>query len=458
MSRSYHTTRRDVDEAERLSYSDESKRISAIEKLKEDLETKRNTKRQVKGQRNGDFSCPLPTPIELIPIEVRDESEYIHFPVSPEDIRDLLVRMPAGIADGLQQITFCLGAEKTITRKYPWLAEPEKDPYVGRTGDELLPGIYSGWYLGVYRPSYAEVRLNAYVYDPNLSDRSLWECYLRLHMLMTFVHEIGHHYDFTFRIGRGRWRGDKRDNLEIYAESMQHRWLKEYVIPFLQDRYASEIRALNAWMEDRIGIVIPLDLLAGDPRSTAKNGLIRTTSFFDTADAFQTFVTNLSKGKDLREARYEYADDLHMGEKYDLALQILDLLLSQNPNDVASITLKAEIYEHLEQYDQAVRYAEQALSIQNDYTRVYSILADVYEGMKLWDKVLAVTEKTLNLVGQEDILERIHALSDRANAYLEMENFHEAEKIIQQLEDGRKPGHRYAKRLRDKMKAKGSQP
>lgn len=266
MSRSFHTTRRDVDEAGQLSYSDESKRVSAIEKLKEDLETKRNTKRQVRSQRNGDFSCVTPTPIELIPIEVRDQSEFVHYPVSAEDIRDLLARMPAGIADGLRKITLCLDAEQPDPPEKPWLAEPKKDPYVGRYGFELLPGIFYGWCLGSYFPAKAEIRLNSYIYDPKLPDRSLWECYVRLHMLMTFVHEMGHHYDFTFRIGRGRWRGDKTENAEIYAENMQHQWLQDYVIPFLEDKYAVEVNVLKSWIEDQVGIAISLDLLAGDPR------------------------------------------------------------------------------------------------------------------------------------------------------------------------------------------------
>jgi hypothetical protein len=445
-----------VDEAKRLSYSDESERIRAIEKLKEDLETKRTTKRQVRGQRKGNDSGVPPTSIESIPIEFRDESEFVHYPVSPEDIRDLLARMPAGIADGLQKITFCLGAERREDPEEPWLSKPTPDPWVGRYGYELIPGVYQGHCLGTYDPGRKEINLHAYVYDPKLIDHSIWGCYLRLHLLMTFVHEIGHHYDFTFRIGRGRWRGDRSENVEIYAEKMQYQWLNEYVIPYLQDKYASEVQDLNAWMEDRIGIAVPLDLLAGDPRSTAKNGMIRTNSLFDTADAFQTFVTNLSKGKNLREARYDYANDLHMGEKYDIALQILDLLLTQNPNDVPCITLKADIYEHLNQFDRALGYAEQALTLQNDFIKAYRVLSDAYEGMKLWDHVLAVTDKLLILLGQDDISDRIHALSDRANAYIEMGNAEEAMTIIRQLDEGHKAGHRYAKRLREKMKTKGS--
>ncbi len=144
MSRSFHTTRRDVDEAKRLSYSDESKRIRAIEKLKEDLKAKRTTKRQIRGLRRGAISNPPSTPIDLIPIEVQDQSEFIHYPVSSEDIRDLLTRMPAGIADGLRKITLCLGAEQPDPPEHPWLTEPTPDPFVGRYGYELLPGIYSG--------------------------------------------------------------------------------------------------------------------------------------------------------------------------------------------------------------------------------------------------------------------------------------------------------------------------
>lgn len=273
-------------------------------------------------------------------------------------------------------------------------------------------------------------------------------------MLMTFVHEIGHHYDFTFRIGRDKWRGDKRDNLEIYAESMQHRWLTEYVIPFLQDKYASEVRVLNAWIEKQVGIPIPLELLAGDPRSTAKNGCIRISSWFDSADSFLLFVKDISRGKDLDEARYDYADALHQDEKYDYAWRILDQLLVQHPDHPACLNLKADICVHLEQFEKAVQYAEQVLSIYIDNVEPYDVLSNAYAGLKMWEKVLAVTDKILTLLERDDIWERIRALTDRANAYIGMGNLEEAEKVVRQLEEGPKMGQRWAKRLRDKLNTK----
>jgi tetratricopeptide (TPR) repeat protein len=236
---------------------------------------------------------------------------------------------------------------------------------------------------------------------------------------------------------------------------MQHQWLHEYVIPFLQDKYAFELRELDAWVEDHVGISIPLDLLAGDPRSTTKNNRIRINSFFDSADAFRVFVTDILNGKDLDEARFDYADSLHMAEKYDYAWRILDLLLMEYPDNVACITLKADICEHLEQYDQAIQYVEKALSIEKDYIDAYRVLSDAYEGLKLWDKVLEVTDKTLSLLDQDDILKRVRFLADRANAYIEMGNVQEANIILPQLEKGTKIGARISARLQEKMKIKG---
>ncbi len=360
MSRSFHTTRRHLKEAEKLSYSNEEKRAVSIEKLKEDLQKKRGAKRQVLEQRNEGYPVVISTPVETIPIEVCDSSEYLHYPASAEDIRILLNAMPSGIADGLSRIRLCLGADRQYPPEEPWATELEVDPYLGRNGYEFLSGIYVGRCVGTYSPHNAEIWLHGYIYSPDLANRSMLELYLRLHMLMVFVHEIGHHHDFTFRIARGRWRGDNPDNVEIYAERMQHLWLADYIIPFLQTKYAQELEEFNTWIKAHAGVEVPIEILIGDPRSTAKNGLIMLSSFFDTGEAFRSFVNNVLAGKDLIEARLDFADELHMAEKYDLALKIIELVLSEKPNDVEAIALKAEIYGHLEKYDLAIQLAELA--------------------------------------------------------------------------------------------------
>jgi hypothetical protein len=77
MSRSFHATRRYLEEEKKADYSDKKKRADSIRKLKEDLDKKRRTKRHVRYQRKGSLSNIVSTPVNLIPIEVSDRSDYI---------------------------------------------------------------------------------------------------------------------------------------------------------------------------------------------------------------------------------------------------------------------------------------------------------------------------------------------------------------------------------------------
>jgi len=454
MSRSFHTTRRHLKEAEELSCSNEEKRAESIEKLKEDLEKKRRTKWQVLEQRKEGESIVPPTPIETIPIEICDDSKYLHFPADAEDLRGLLNIMPCGIADGLKKICLCLGADSQDPPEESWAAELEVDPYLGRGGYEFLSGIYIGRCVGTYSPYKAEIWLHGYVYSPDLANRAMLELYLRLHMLMVFIHEIGHHHDFTFRIARGRWRGDNPENVEIYAETMQHKWLTDYIIPFLQTNYSQEFEELNSWVKVHAGVEVPIETLIGDPRCTAKDGMIVLTSFFDTGDAFRSFVNDVLAGKDLIETRLRFANDLHMAEKYDLALKIIELVLSEKPNNVEAITLKADIYTHLEKYDLAIQLAENSLSIQQDYVPALDIIVDAYAGLKDWRNVITASDALLNILDDEDICEQGDALCSKGNAYIQMGHNRQAKDIIEELEKGEKWSQRMARELREALDQK----
>lgn len=453
MSRSFHTTRRDVSEEESRSYSNEEERAKSVRRLKDNLEKKRRVKRHIRYERKASFPEAHVTPIETIPFEICDASEYLHYPASADDIRGLLNLMPSGIVDGLSKVSFCLGAERQSPSDYPWVQDPEKDPYLGRIGYEALPGIYMGRCLGTYYPAKAEIRLHGYVYASEIANRSMWDLYLRLHMLMTFVHEVGHHYDFTFRIGRGRWRGDSRDNVEIYAESMQHKWLNEYVIPFLGEKYLEECSTLNSWIRHHVGVEIPLALIAGDPRSTGKNGSIRISSFFDTAEAFQEFVRKIHDSCDLMEARLEFANDLHMADKYGLALEIIELVLRSEPRHLKAITLKADICVHLQNYDEAIKVAEHVLSIDHSYVDAYLVLSDSYEGLEEWQRVIEISDTLIGLVSDVKSWHYGSALCSKASALMEKGSLQEAEEIIVTLESQGKRTARLAKRLREKLES-----
>lgn len=451
MSRSYHTTRRDLREEEARSYRDTEKRAESIERLKEELEKKRRTKRHVRYERDGSFPEACVTPIESIAFEVRDRMEYLHYPASAEDIRALLQAMPSGIVDGLSKIVFCLGAERQSRPEYPWVADTEPDPFLNRQGYEVLPGVYMGRCVGVYHVAKAEIRLHGYVYRPDLAERRMWELYLRLHMLMTFVHEVAHHYDFAFRIGRGRWRGDNRENVEIYAETIQHKWLTDYIIPFLRKRYPEECDGLRSWIKRHAGIEVPFDVIAGDPRATAKNGLIRACSIWDTGEAFRDFVQKTHVCGDVKEARLDLANDLHMAGAYDLALEIVELILTSDQRHVEAISLKADIYVHLDRYEEAIAIARHALSIDPSYVDAYEDLCDAYEGLEDWRKVVELSDTIINEVRDKDRFQYRSAMGMKARALAKMGRMREAEEVLCDMEEGDARMRRFAERMRKRI-------
>jgi hypothetical protein len=451
MSRSFHTTRRDLEESQAASFSSEEVRKDSIDRIKEELSKKRRSKRHVRYERNASFPEAAHTPIDLIPIEIENSSPFLHYPANADDLRDLMKCLPVGTVDGLAKIRLCLGESEQSSETDPWNLEPEKDPLLGRIGYETLPGVFGGRCRGVYVPFRQEIRLHGYVYASDHVDMSFWDVYLRLQSLMTFVHEVGHHFDFTFRVARGRWRGDNRDNLEIYAEQVQHQWRDKYVIPLLCEKYESQIRQLQSWILENVGVQIPFSLVAGDPRSTARNGHIKVNSFFSTESAFTTFVEKIHNGTGLSEARLGYAEDLHFAKEYTISLSIIDLLLRDKPDNIEALALKADIYVHLERYEEAIIVAEQVLTAEPEHVEALEAMADSYEGLKQWQKVIYWADKIISLPPELTEWKRDYALSAKANALIELGKRPEAENIIEHFEQGNRRTKRLAKTLREKL-------
>jgi len=450
MSRSFHTTRRNLQDVEASSFSSEEARKESILRIKDDLSKKRRAKRHVRYERNASFPEAAHTPIDLIPIEIENTSPFLHYPADADDLRELMKRLPVGTVDGLTKIRLCLGEQEQSSQTDPWCLAPVRDPYVGRIGHETLPGIYSGSCLGVYFPFKQEIRLHAYTCPPGAVGLR-WQVLLRLHFLMTFVHEIGHHFDCTFRVARGRWRGDNSDNLEIYAEQVQHQWRDKYVLPFLCDKYERQVRQLQSWILVNVGVEIPLSLVAGDPRSTARNGHLIVNSLFNAESAFRTFVEKVHNGTALSEARLGYAEDLHFAEEYTISLNIIDLLLRETPGNIEALTLKADIYVHMEKYEEAMIIAEQVLAAEPEHVGGLEIMVDSYEGLKQWQNVICFAERVINLPPEVTEWKRDYALSAKANALIELGNRPEAEAIVEHFERGNRRMKRLAGTLREKL-------
>lgn len=432
MSRSFHVTRRDLKRAGVKAGKGDLKAVEAYNELCKQYSRKHRAKRDAAEGRSGSVVLPVAVP-RSIPIEIKDHSNYLHYPACAEDIYGLLNAMPQGLVDGLSRIILCLGKQHQSHPEEDFYSKPEADPYLGRLGYKVFAGIYRPRCLGVYLPNRNEIRLNGYVHKPSIADRPIWDFYLRLHMLGTFIHELAHHYDFVSRIARGRWRWENRDKLEIYAETMAYQWVREYVIPFVKERYSHEYEQLNRWMMETLGLMPDLELLVGDCRSTAAKGRIYISNIFDTSSAFEEFVQDVLSRKDLTLARIEFARELHFAENYDLALRILDKLLEKDRKNIDALGLYGDILVHQENYTEAVKYAQKGLQLDKRDVESYLVLCDSYEGLKDWKSVIKWATCALNFA--DGRLDRFLLLTRLTNAEIQSGLFPEAEKSLQKLKD-----------------------
>ena len=212
----------------------------------------------------GLYSSRVP---DLPRIYIQSDGEDIHYPASPDDVWAVLQRLPAEEVRGIPIIDYRLDSDGAA---YPGdenvLDFPPTchDPYTGRLGMELLPGVYAAYVGGCLHPHTHRIVLTAYVYQPTLPDRPMWECYLRFRMLSILVHEVGHHLD---NIPVQRPSSQVIDTLEQTAEIHASTWTTKLVIPYLRQQYPDDVQMLETWATAWAGTPIRLDDLVDEPRA-----------------------------------------------------------------------------------------------------------------------------------------------------------------------------------------------
>jgi hypothetical protein len=190
---------------------------------------------------------PLSTSPESVPIVVRDVGAELRFPASERELRDVLRRLP-GRLDGLNGIELA----------------PPTDRHAL---EEILPGVLAPRVLGSYRPDQGVVHLHTYVCERELEP--FLSAYLRLRALATFVHELAHHYDATFRTGRDRWRMEDRAKSEAYARERAFEDTRTVVLPTLRESDGEALASLSDWIATHAGVELPLELLVDERGSHA---------------------------------------------------------------------------------------------------------------------------------------------------------------------------------------------
>jgi hypothetical protein len=386
MSRSIHTTRKSVSELERRRFESEVDRSTAIKRAKKELERKRLIKRQVVGERRSQQPHAAPTSADSIPVLVEKTAPYVYHAASEEDVREILRRIPSAAVEGISEIRLSLGAEFMLERRYEYPGDA--DPLVGRIGSRLFPGVYAGTILGSFCANPGRVFLYAYVLNPDalIAPRGIIELYLRIHALKTLLHEVAHFHDHICRVHRGRWLADRKENLEWYAEKMEHQWTADILLPYLKGKFPSECKNLTEWVRRRGGISLSLDFFSGDTRRTERNGLCLLK--FSTSSAFEDWLGKLPLCTTTTEAYLALAWKLHYADKYDECLTVLNNALAKDSGNAKVRACRADTLIHLDRLEEALVDADFAIErIPTDRVS-WRARANILERRKDWSGVL----------------------------------------------------------------------
>jgi tetratricopeptide (TPR) repeat protein len=431
MSRSIHVTRQTIARARRFRYANRERRAALLD----DLETRYLRKRRMKWamrQKLGPVLFPgTPVTSDEVAINFDRRNPFAHYPVTESDLRAILSMLPSGVLDSLNGISLSLGVEYQRDRAKEW---PERDPIIGRFGDEGLPGIYSGLILGVYFGYARRIQVYGFVSAEPVAEQ--WALYLRLQMLSTLVHEVAHHEDLTKGRARDRWLGDDEHKLEWYAESRQLVWVETVVIPYLQETYPAEVAHLEDWMRQHVGMVLSLRILAGDARIRAKphGKYYWHNTFGSSADAFEKFVRAMDAGQDVTEARLELAIGLHRAEELDYAQEIIALILAEHPDHIPALVRKGWICREQQRYEEAFHALEHAHGLEPANNKVLAEWANVYADIGSWDRVLVLTTDVINSLPdrpvRRDAMTRRRMRTLQARAYIALGEFAKAQEII----------------------------
>lgn len=434
MSRSIHSTHNEYRRERAYRYTDGDAQHVRLEAIRERIQKKRRIKSQVRDERG---RLPLadlpPVAVDAIPVNIIEQGKWIHYPASPADLQCVMGRLPVGVLTGLSGIRLCLGGEyqeEGLTSEER--AEAERDPWIGRVGCENLPGVFGGRILGTYWTP-ARIDLYAYVYDSALLERATWEIYLRLRMLSTFVHEVAHHEDYMRRDVRGRWRMDNMDKAEDFAEATAAIWVKECVVPYVEEAYPDAVRNLNAWVEHNGGTAVPLALLAGDWRWDT-DGKAASVCFGSAKEAFVNLVRNVHEGGERTATRLQFARDLHYGENYPEALSVIGRVLKKQPANLEALTLQADIFEHQGESGKAETLAQQVVNQDENYVDAWMVLADVHEAQGDWSQLVVTAARGISATDDTD-WRRGALLAHRARANLELGNYANVVRDLESLSE-----------------------
>jgi hypothetical protein len=441
MSRSIHTTQRELREARLRAYRDDKLEAAEVAEVEKELARKRSIKEAVSGNRRTEETESVGALGGPIPVRIADQAAHIMHPATPEDIEAVRRRLPVGVMDGLSEIVLKLGQHEQLEGEDASVWDP--DPITNRRGLEILPGFYKGWIWGTYESLACRINLHAFVADPATTSPMPTTAYFKLHILSTFVHEVAHHFDYTRRVARGRWLADEKEKVEHFADHRQHEWTQTCVVPYLEEAYPQEVAELLHWLEVHGRTRFALGELIDDPRQVC---------FFSIEHAVEELVKGVLQETQPIEMLLNFAIDLKIADRYERAHEVIDHILAEVPGHGDALGLRASILNLQGDFVQSIQLALQVLDCNPRNWRARTTLTRAYEGLNQWEKAIETATESLTLCDEDH--DRFDAFASRSMAYWRLGMREESDQDLRTLQSSEFAGRRVEWILRERGIAK----
>ncbi len=436
MSRSKHSTRKQYKDEKRWDYSDPKLKRQRLREIAEEIWEKRRIKYEVKNERSQQKAQNLPVESpDTIPVQFKDEEEYVHYFTTEEEVRTLLRLLPEDLTHGLQKIEFTIGKEyqkEHYKSEYDEDDLDDMDPYLNRFGIEVFPNIHSGFVYGTYDPQSTVISCYAFIGSSKSEHWNFISLFLKLQILSTLFHELAHHDDYMRRTRQGRWLKHQKEKVEIYAEKFQHIWGQEILLPYLHKTYPNEIQCFEYWIKEKIKVPFPFESFCKDSRRTMKGGGISLKYFLrDPLGMLCDLFLDIENDVPEHEFRRKFAEDLHFTNEFELAIQVIEEILKENPNDLLALTEKADYLHHLERDSEGREIARKVVKQDPDILQAWRVIENTSESLLDWESALIAYKNIRRLKEKRSPMDLIN----EARCLLELEQYDEFNKLITQAKE-----------------------
>lgn len=400
MSRSIHVTRRAWLDAQAWRYRDPGAHQEHLQVLRRARRAKRLIKDAVREERRRPARPhTLPVAAPAVPIRTLDTGPHVLHAATEADIRAVLAALPPGAIDGLKEIRLLLDS-RNAEEDDP---DAPRDPWLGRLGSEVAPGLYMGEVYGAWYRQTCAIAIHAHVVDDAGALPDALRLVLRLLALHTLGHEIAHHDDHMRRIAAGRWRMDDTDKNERYADAFAARWTADVVVPYLERHHPEEVLALHSLLRGH-GVA---DLQLND--LVAPSGPDRYPAWPAVAD----LVADERQRTDPTDTLVHLACNLMQCGHHDQALAVADRLDAEHGDRFAASYVRAHVHRLAHRPDRAARELR-ALSRHARGRWLWRHRALVEEQREDWPALVRAAERVLDAGTSFGILDSL------TRAYLEL--------------------------------------